>query len=270
MITYIHGDCLEKMKDLSDNSVDCFVCDLPYGCLTGGGTSGLMRSEPGREHIPRCDNINVKGCAWDVKLNLEEFWIQVKRLARNDHTPVLMFCTTKFGYDLIQSNPKWFRYDLVWDKGHGVSFLSANKMPMRSHEMIYVFSKKGAYYKRVDIKTDKDEWTKDRSKDKSSIQYGADRSNAPSSGGKGKRCALSVVPVAGKTRREGHPTEKPKELYRWLLERYCPEGGTILDPTAGSFNSCTVAQELGLNAIGIEKDEAFYKKANPEIISHIE
>jgi site-specific DNA-methyltransferase (adenine-specific) len=282
MITYIHGDCLEKMKDLSDNSVDCFVCDLPYGCLTGGGTSGLMRSEPGREHIPRCDNINVNGCAWDVKLNLEEFWTQVKRLARNDHTPVLMFCTTKFGYELIKSNEKWFRYDLVWDKQRGVSFLSANKMPMRSHEMIYVFSKKGAYYKRVDIV---DEIFKKYNRGTKPIL-----SNVYSSptgtvidgkniiipknpiGGDGKRCALSVVPIAGKTRRGGHPTEKPKELYRWLLERYCPEGGTILDPTAGSFSSCIVAQEMGLNAIGIEKDEVFYKKANPpeDIISHIE
>jgi len=249
-----------------------------------------MRSEPGREHIPRCDNINVKGCAWDVKLNLEEFWTQVKRLARNDHTPVLMFCTTKFGYELIKSNEKWFRYDLVWDKARGVSFLTANKMPMRAHEMIYVFSKKGAFYKRVDY-TDPTKriqpsggqsnmygvrsfkpYKAQEGRAHVEGQYIAPASGVQKSVGQpeGNRCALSVVPVAGKTRREGHPTEKPKELYRWLLERYCPEGGTILDPTAGSFNSCTVAQEMGLNAIGIEKDEVFYKKANPEIISHIE
>jgi hypothetical protein len=58
-----------------------------------------------------------------------------------------------------------------------------------------------------------------------------------------------------------HPTEKPVELYKWLLSRYCPEGGTVLDPTAGSFNSCFAAQELGRNAIGIEKDTKFYDKA---------
>jgi DNA modification methylase len=64
------------------------------------------------------------------------------------------------------------------------------------------------------------------------------------------------------TREKGqHPTAKPAELYKWLLERYCPEGGTMLDPTAGSFNSCFVAKELGLKSIGIEKDAGFFWKA---------
>ena len=247
-ITFIHGDCLEKMRDLPDKSVDCFVCDLPYGTIN---------------------------CAWDVKIDLAAFWVQVKRLAKNDHTPVLMFCTTKFGNDLINSNPSWFRCDLVWDKGHGISFLLANKMPMKSHEMVYVFSKKGTYYKRVDIKTDRGDWKIDRRSETrmKSTQYGVKTSANPDGveyGGKdGMRCPLSVIPIAGKLA-GGHPTQKPKELYRWLLERYCPDGGTILDPTAGSFNSCFVAQEMGLNAIGIEKDDTFFKKACPDIISHVE
>jgi site-specific DNA-methyltransferase (adenine-specific) len=70
---------------------------------------------------------------------------------KDDHTPVLMFCSTKFGNDLINSNPDWFRYDLVWDKMCGTSFLMANRMPMRSHEMVYVFAKKGARYYRKDL-----------------------------------------------------------------------------------------------------------------------
>jgi DNA modification methylase len=55
-----------------------------------------------------------------------------------------------------------------------------------------------------------------------------------------------------------HPTEKPKELYEWLLRRYCKHGGTVLDPTAGSFNSIKVAKELGLKGIGIEMDNNFF------------
>jgi len=129
------------MRDISDHSVDLILCDLPYGCLTSGQPDGL--------------------CSWDVKLDLEAFWKEVKRIRRDDHSPCIQFCSTKFGADLITSNPKEFRYDLVWDKQRGVSFLSANKMPMRSHEMIYVFSKKGAYYKRVDISGDFVEWAKD-------------------------------------------------------------------------------------------------------------
>jgi len=79
---------------------------------------------------------------------------------------------------------------------------------------------------------------------------------------------LSVISIPNTyNKRTGfhHPTQKPAELYEWLLSRYCPEGGTILDPTAGSFASCFVAQKLGLNAIGIEMNDAFYEKA---ILAH--
>ena len=58
----LNGDCLELMKTLSDKSIDLFVCDLPYGCLTGG-------------------------CKWDIPIDLVQFWVQVKRLCKNDHTP---------------------------------------------------------------------------------------------------------------------------------------------------------------------------------------
>ena len=262
-VTFLLGDCLEIMPTLPDKSVDCFVCDLPYGCLTGGGISNP-------ETAKRFNNnkgTTITGCSWDIKINLAEFWTQVKRLAKNDHTPVLMFCTTKFGYELIKSNESWFRYDLVWDKRRGVSFLSANKMPMRSHEMIYVFSKKGAYYKRVDIKGDFQPYVTCGGL---SRQYGTVITGGKP-GGDGTRCVLSVIPSTCSTKAGKHPTEKSKELYRWLLERYCPEGGTVLDPTAGSFNSCFAAQELGLHAIGIEKDEGFYKQTVPseDIIQHV-
>jgi site-specific DNA-methyltransferase (adenine-specific) len=238
------------MKDLSANTIDCFICDLPYGCL------GIDRRS---EKIKADKTTHTYGaCSWDVKINLEEFWTQIKRLRRNKHTPVLMFCTTKFGYELIQSNPTWFRYDLVWDKQRGVSFLSANKMPMRSHEMIYVFSELGAYYNRVDIKG---EFKKYITGAGVSTQYGGAIRQADKEGGDGKRCALSVIQNPTSTTRGGHPTEKPMELYTFLLQRYCPPGGTVLDPTAGSFNSCFAAFEMNLNSIGIEKDDAFYTKA---------
>jgi site-specific DNA-methyltransferase (adenine-specific) len=173
-----------------------------------------------------------------------------------------MFCNTKFGSDLITSNPKWFRYDLVWDKGHGVSFLSANKMPMKSHEMIYVFSKAGAYYKRINVKTDKKEWHLDKKNSKCiySKQYNVQPKKVSSGGVGGMRCPLSVIPIGGKLA-GGHPTQKPEELYEWLLSRYCPSGGTVLDPTAGSFNSIFVAKRLGLKGIGMEMDNDFFYKA---------
>jgi len=115
-----NGDCLEKMKDLDDKSIDLIFCDLPYGQTS---------------------------CKWDCKIDLELFWKQVMRIKKLN-TPIFMTTTTKFGVSLIQSAPKkcFFRYDLVWVKSAPAGFLSAKKMPMRKHEMVYVFYEKLPFY----------------------------------------------------------------------------------------------------------------------------
>lgn len=259
----LKGDCLEIMKSLSDKSVDCFICDLPYGQLNRSKNKHLT---DGTKSGCFADN---NGCSWDIKINLTEFWIQVERLAKAENTPIIHFCNTKFGIDLINSKPDWFRYDLVWNKEHGVSFLLANKMPMKSHEMIYIFSKKGAYYKRVDEKTDKPNWKIDKRKSIKSVQYGIKRDTGITEGKDGLRCSLSIFNLST-LKRNGHPTEKPKELYEWLLTRYCRDGGTVLDPTSGSFNSIEVAHNLGLKGIGIEMDETFFNKAVDKFTNNLQ
>lgn len=258
MIQLLQGDCLELMKTLPDKSVDLFLCDLPYGCLSAKPIE-LDPSKTKHGHgVP-----TSSGCAWDIKIDLNAFWVQVKRLCRDDHTPVLMFCSTKFGFDLYNSNPDWFRYDLVWNKQRGVSFLQANKMPMRSHEMIYVFSKKGARYNRVDYQGEFDPkparttthtttFSTFRPASKVHIRNENDGTH---------RCVLSIIDVSTKTIKGKHPTQKPDDLYEWLITRYSKEGDTVLDPTAGSFTSCFTADKLGRNAIGMEMDKAFYDKA---------
>ena len=260
-LTLYNGDCLEVMKEIPDKSVDLIICDLPYGCLTnGGGQEKAKRKGAGGED-------HIAGCAWDIKIPLKPFWEQIRRIRRNDHSPTIHFCTTKYGIDLINSNPDEFRYDLVWDKQRGVSFLSANKMPMRSHEMIYVFSKAGAFYERKDIQGNFQ-----------SYAFKATDTPPAFNGSKGlkgrtatendgtKRCVLSVIQNPNKTlRKSAHPTEKPSDLYRFLIERYCPAGGTVLDPTFGSGNSVFTAWAMGRSAIGIEKDEKFYKKAEERL-----
>ena len=266
MATLLKGDCLELMKSLPDKSVDCFICDLPYGQLTTGFDRPGHNEEVRRKVAKQTNNC----CAWDVKIDLSAFWVEVKRLCKDDHTPVLMFCNTKFGIDLVNSNPKWFRYDLVWDKMRGVSFLLANKMPMKSHEMIYVFSKAGAYYKRIDIKGDFKFQDRSKVKPSDTTAYSfvasgkcIDSKNVSAT----ERCPLSVIPISAEKARNGHPTQKPEELYEWLLSRYCPDGGTMLDPTAGSFNSVFVARRLGLKSIGMEMDKGFFYKAVVRLLS---
>jgi site-specific DNA-methyltransferase (adenine-specific) len=256
------------MKSMADKSVDLIICDLPFGCLTGGG---------GQEKSKRINNANLKlnhikngvvtgkrantqdgllsGCPWDIKIDLEEFWTQVKRIRKNDHTPCIHFCTTKYGFDLYNSNPKEFRYDLVWSKGRGVSFLTANKMPMRSHEMIYVFSKTGANYNRIDITGD---FKNSQGGGSKSNVYGVE--GYKGNNNEGKRCALSVIRNTTIASKGNHPTQKPLDLYKFLIERYSNEGDTVLDPTFGSCNSGLACKELKRKYIGCEMNEEFYKK----------
>ena len=92
-LTLYNGDCLEIMKQIPDKSVDLIICDLPYGCLTGGaGKEKAMRIEDGNAGV-------IAGCAWDVKIDLKAFWEQVKRIRKTDHSPTIHFCTTKIGFD---------------------------------------------------------------------------------------------------------------------------------------------------------------------------
>ena len=120
MSILLHGDCLEEMKGLEDKSVDLIFCDLPYGQTS---------------------------CKWDCPIDLEKFWIEVMRIKKLN-TPIFFTTTTKFGVELINSAPKkcHFRYDLVWVKSSSCSFMLAKKMPMRKHEMIYVFYEKLPFY----------------------------------------------------------------------------------------------------------------------------
>jgi site-specific DNA-methyltransferase (adenine-specific) len=247
------------MKDLSANSVDLIICDLPYGCLTTGNPT-RRRFIKGKDTGTLITHETIGQCSWDIKIDLEAFWKEVRRIRKDDHTPTIHFCTTKFGYELIQSNPNEFRYDLVWEKQRGMGFLNSNKMPLRSHEMIYIFSKSGTFYKRIDISGNP--YT-------TAGHSGSKTYSKPPQKAEAKtvntRCVLSVVNVDKSCKEGNHPTEKPIDLYKWLIERYCPVGGTVLDPTFGSGNSVFTAYALGRNAIGIEKDEKFYKKAEARL-----
>jgi len=117
-ISLLNGDCLEKMKDISNNSIDLLFCDLPYGQTS---------------------------CKWDCLIDLDLFWKEVNRICKID-CPMFFTCSTKFGVSLINSNPKNFRYDLVWIKSSPCGFLNAKKMPMKKHEMVYVFYRKLPMY----------------------------------------------------------------------------------------------------------------------------
>jgi len=125
MSLLLNGDCLEEMKQIEDDSIDLVFCDLPYATKKYSQVS----------------------CKWNTPVDLDKFWIEIMRIKKLN-TPIFMTCTTKFGVDLINSCPKKcpFRYDIVWCKSAPAGFLSAKKMPMRKHEMVYVFYEKLPFY----------------------------------------------------------------------------------------------------------------------------
>jgi DNA modification methylase len=129
-MTILLGDCLEHMKKLKDGSVDLLFCDLPYGQTS---------------------------CKWDCLIDLTLFWKEVNRVCKIN-CPMFFTCSTKFGVSLINSNPKNFRYDMVWVKSSPCGFLNAKKMPMKKHELVYVFYRKLPFY---DISSHKHKFLKD-------------------------------------------------------------------------------------------------------------
>ena len=111
-------DCLERLKKIPDKSIDLIFNDLPW---------------------------QATSCKWDSLIDIDKLWKQYKRI-RKDNTPIFFTCSSKFGHSLISSNMKEFRYDLIWVKSAACGFLNAKKMPMKKHEMIYVFYKKLPFY----------------------------------------------------------------------------------------------------------------------------
>lgn len=231
MSILLHGDCLEEMKSFDDDSVDLIFCDLPYGQTS---------------------------CKWDCCIDLDKFWIEIMRIKKLN-TPIFMTTTTKFGVSLINSAPKKcpFRYDIVWVKSCPAGFLSARKMPLRKHEMIYVFYEKLPFY---DLSSHKHKFTKERDTAQKHGKIYEGLENKKIIEGKYDP-PLPTTMLEIKSTRGKHSTEKPVALMEWILKYYSKEGDVVLDPTMGSGSTGVACKNMNRNFIGIEKDDKIYEVA---------
>lgn len=113
MINKIHNaDCLELMQDIEDKSIDCIICDLPYG-------------EGHTAH------------AWDCALSFDVLWKQYERIIKDDGV-IALFSAEPFTAKLICSNIELYRYSWIWEKETPTGFLNANYAPLKKLR-IYVF-----------------------------------------------------------------------------------------------------------------------------------
>ena len=225
----LNGDCLELLPELEPNSIDLVFCDLPYGATY---------------------------CKWDNKIDLSEMWKEFKRVIKPT-TPLFFTCSTKFGYELIKSNEKWFRYDLVWEKSSSCGFLNANKMPMRKHEMVYVFYEKLPFY---DVSSHEQMATNNFH---SACSAGSSHLYRTTAGSEihNYNPPLPTSILQFKSEKGKHKTQKPTTLMRWILKYYTREGDVVLDPTMGSGTMGVACKEMNREFIGIEMDEEIYKTA---------
>tara|TARA_R100001594_G_scaffold65560_1_gene99744 strand:- start:2188 stop:3375 length:1188 start_codon:yes stop_codon:yes gene_type:complete len=145
MAQLLHGNCIEEMKQLENRSVDLIFCDLPYATKS----------------------YSAVNCKWNTPIDLDAMWKEFMRIKKFT-TPIFMTCNTKFGVDLINSAPKDcpFRYDLVWCKSSPCGHLLAKKMPMRKHEMVYVFYERLPLY---DISSHKHKFLKEEKQESTGV-----------------------------------------------------------------------------------------------------
>ena len=243
--TLIFGDAFEILPTLEDGSID-FVCsDPPYAAPSFG---------------KKCT-----ACDWDTPINLPEFWRLLESKAK-PQANVVLFGNMKFGFDLIATNKKNFRYDLVFAKSNRVGFLNANLQPLRSHELLLCFSNRPGFAKSSTynpLKTPGGRTSVRRAKTRkpggvyppleaqttvspdgmlyphSVLAFDHDRGNLPGL----------------------HPTQKPVDLLGWLVLTYSNPGDVVLDCFMGSGTTGEAAVRLGRKFIGIEKNREFYEVA---------
>jgi len=233
-INKIHlGDCLELMPNIKTGSIDLILCDLPYG---------------------------TTNCKWDSIVPFDKLWGQYERIIK-DNGAIVLFGKNPFTAKLILSNEKLFRYELIWEKTRAGNNMQVCKQPSAIHENILVFYKNQPTYNDLKFKVDEKYIDKRKSINdsfyKSEHYQGVMKRKADD----GFRHPQSILPFNSVWHKDMHPTEKPIELFEWLIKSYTNENELVLDNTIGSGTTAFACKRTNRNFIGIEKDEVYFNKA---------
>ena len=225
----LFGDCLERMKEIPDGSVDLVLTDLPYQTTQN---------------------------SWDSMIDLEEMWVQLNRICK-PNTAKLMFAQTPFDKILGCSNLKELKYEWIWEKTTATGHLNAKKMPMKAHENILVFYKSLPAYNPQKTTGHKPANSYTKHQDDGS-NYGETKVGI-SGGGQTDRYPRSVqVFKTDKQKVSLHPTQKPVALLEYLIKTYTQEGETVLDFTFGSGSTGIACLNTNRKFLGIEMDANYY------------
>lgn len=240
MFNLYQGDCLGVMKNIKDKSIDMICCDLPYG-----------------------ETQNKS----DITLPFDLLWEQYTRIIK-DNGCIALFGQGLFYVDLVNSNRKLFRYDLVWDKILTSGFLNSKRMPLRQHEQIAIFYKKLPVYNPQFTQGQPLHSKGINYKNKEIINQNYGKFNHTDDLRKGttEKYPTSILrfqkphPSVAK-----HRTEKSMECLEWLIKTYTNEGDLILDNCMGSGTTGIACRNLNRKFIGIELDKNYFEIAKNRI-----
>lgn len=238
-IQLYNGDCLNIMYQIPDKSIDCIICDLPYGTTQN---------------------------PWDVIIPFDKLWEHYERVI-SDNGAIILFGQDKFTAQCMLSNPKLHRYNLIWKKVLPSGFLNANRMPLREHEDIMVFYKSLPTYNPQKVKGNPCH-TRGKLPDYDVTQlknnnYGDLNIVLTEGDMKFPTSIIEFQKPAASTCL--HPTQKPVELIEWLVKTYTNPGDTVLDNTMGSGTTGVACANLNRNFIGIELDSDYFAIAQQRI-----
>lgn len=240
------GDCLEVMKEIPDKSIDMVLCDLPYG---------------------------TTACKWDSVIPFDLLWKQYERIIK-DNGAIVLTASQPFTSALVMSNPKLFKYEVIWHKERPTDPLNAKKRIMRYHENVLIFYKKQPTYNPIlEEKKPENKRKNNTNKGFSSGVLGIEKGNGFYNQQRYKDRVLKgmddwVYPNSVKRfnmQRGLHPTQKPVALFEYLIKTYTNEGETVLDNTIGSGTTAVAAIITGRNFIGIEREPEYIEIANKRI-----
>lgn len=221
-----YQDCLEGMKDIDDKSIDMILCDLPYE-VTARNT-------------------------WDKIIPFDKLWDSYERIIKNNGAIVLT-ATQPFASKLVCSKEKLFKYEWIWEKSRPVNFLNAKKQNLRKHEQILVFYKEQCIYNPQNLiykpRINKRSTTGTNCNESGKSNF-SEYTNYPNS--------ILKINSASKT---VHPTQKPVELFEYLIKTYTNERDLVLDNCIGSGTTALACTNLKRNFIGFENNEEYYKIA---------
>lgn len=237
MINLMLGDCLERMKEIPDGSVDMILTDPPYGATA---------------------------CKWDLIIPLEPMWVELKRIIKPNGA-IVMTASQPFTSVLILSNIKDYKYNWVWNKKQSTGFLNAKKQPLRVVEDVVVFYKKQCQYSPAMEVRGKPRNKGGYAKNGGSENYGEYKNTEAFNN---EYYPKNIIEISNANQMgKVHPTQKPVELMEYLIKTYTNEGETVLDFAMGSGTTGVAAKKLNRSFIGIEMDEGYFKVAKERISS---